>query len=685
MAGSSKKGKKPSAARKAATGSPARSKKTPVPVPPPVPRAVRRGAGRPGTRQTSKPPVKSPAKSGTLSAAEMPAIRLPASIPEAAHQPIHVLVQKGRAQGFLTWDDLNNQLPDEAKEANIFDDIYQRIAQAGIAVVDSAEAAEPEDEVDTAEVPDEETDEEEDSEPEIAEEPEPAMDAEETKPAETPSVDPVRMYLREMGAVSLLNREGEVILAKRIESGLFTMFHAAYCCPTVLEDMVTLGDRLERGEMRLRDLLEEPEVLPEDEEIVPDAESQTLDFTIQSFRKIKALVRDREKILRKTRSSKNASPRAVKSAEKSLADNTRKITVLIRQIRLHKTHLQRLVDRVREFVREVDVIDRELVEAARRIGTGPDALREALHKVRRSKKYAETLSKQTGLSIHEIMHLEQGETERQRLHATLEATTRLPAREIRRLVKAIDSGEQEAAQAKAELVEANLRLVVSIAKRYTNKGLQFLDLIQEGNIGLMKAVDKFDYQRGFKFSTYATWWIRQAITRAIADQARTIRIPVHMIETIHKITRVQRQMLQELGREPGPEEIAQRLDMPLDRVSKVLKIAREPVSLETPVGEDDDSHLGDMLEDTSTVSPTDTVINVSLSEQTRRVLATLTPREEKVLRMRFGIGAKTDHTLEEVGEDFSVTRERIRQIEAKALRKLRHPSRSKRLKTFVDG
>ncbi len=595
------------------------------------------------------------------------------------------LLQKGRVQGFLTWDEINTTLPDEAKDPQIFDEIYQRFTQASIAVVDSAAETCEEDEEEESEDADDTTAEAGAEEESEAPETDSVFEAEEAKAQESSSVDPVRMYLREMGSVSLLNREGEVVLAKRIESGLFMMFHAAYNCPTVLEDLVSLGDKLERGEIRLRDLLEEPDEEIEDEEIVPDAESQTLEFTIQSFKKIRALVKDREKLEKKLHAVRNGTPRARTAAEKALGENSKKITVFIRQIRLHKAHVQRLVERVREFNREVNAVDRELIEVARRIGHDVDRLRDELVKVRRSKKHAEALSKSTGLAVHEVFHLDGGEDARREKHTEIESRAKLTPSEIRRLVREINEGEREAAQAKAELVEANLRLVVSIAKRYTNKGLQFLDLIQEGNIGLMKAVDKFDYQRGFKFSTYATWWIRQAITRAIADQARTIRIPVHMIETIHKITRVQRQMLQELGREPGPEEIALKLDMPLERVSKVLKIAREPVSLETPVGEEEDSHLGDLLEDTSMISPTDTVINVSLSEQTRKVLATLTPREEKVLRMRFGIGAKTDHTLEEVGEDFSVTRERIRQIEAKALRKLRHPSRSKRLKTFVDG
>ncbi len=648
----------------------------------PAPKAV------PKSPAAKSPASAKPARSakGRPETASVP-VTLPAGLPEAVRAPALALMEKGQAQGFLTWDDVNNTLPDEAKDPAVFDEIYQKFSQLNIAVVDSAEGtpsaleddeeeAEEEDETPASDEP--QTEDEEKEEGSI-------FESEEAKQAETSTVDPVRMYLREMGAVSLLDREGEVVLAKRIEAGQFMMFHAAYNCPTVLEELLQLGERLEKGEIRLRDLLEEPDEQPEDEDFVPDAESQTLEFTIQSFRKIRSLIRDRDKLAKKVHQLRNAKPKQKAQAERALGENSKKITTLIRQVRLHKAHVQRLVDRVREFSREVNAIDRELADAARRSGFDVDQFRSELQKVRKSKKHAEILSKQAGLPVHEIIHLEGGEDGRLEQHARIETVAKLGPADIRRLVREIDDGEREALQAKAELVEANLRLVVSIAKRYTNKGLQFLDLIQEGNIGLMKAVDKFDYQRGFKFSTYATWWIRQAITRAIADQARTIRIPVHMIETIHKITRVQRQMLQELGRDPSPDEIAVKLDMPLDRVSKVLKIAREPVSLETPVGEDDDSHLGDLLEDTSTASPTETVINVSLSEQTRKVLATLTPREEKVLRMRFGIGAKTDHTLEEVGEDFSVTRERIRQIEAKALRKLRHPSRSKRLKTFVDN
>lgn len=488
--------------------------------------------------------------------------------------------------------------------------------------------------------------------------------------------DPVKMYLKDMGGVSLLTREEEVEIAKGIEEGECEIIDALLDCSIGVKEIVLLGERLKKGQIKIKEVIKDMDEVDGDleEGIQQEKVIALIDRVKGIDEKNKRLMESLE--VEKAEGKKNR-------IRENIKRNKTKITDLLKEVKFEKEHIDKIISRLKGFVEEIEESEKEIIDAIHEVGLSASELKKLLRKMKKHPKERASIAR--GLTLEKLIELEQQFKNSQKKIKWVEQEAKTPAKVLKSILSRIESGREKSRLAKKNLVEANLRLVVSIAKKYTNRGLQFLDLIQEGNIGLMKAVDKFEYQRGYKFSTYATWWIRQAITRAIADQARTIRIPVHMIETINKLIRTSRYLVQEKGREPTPEEIAEKMEFPLEKVRKVLKIAKEPISLETPIGEEEDSHLGDFIEDKKILAPVDTAINVNLQEQTRQVLATLTPREEKVLRMRFGIGEKTDHTLEEVGRDFAVTRERIRQIEAKALRKLRHPSRSKALKSFVDS
>jgi RNA polymerase primary sigma factor len=595
------------------------------------------------------------------------------------------LISMGKQKGYVTYDEVNDAMPDEIVSSDQIDDWLSTLGDEGIEVVDGQGPGGAV-KVPTARVAPKVPEVAAFGDGEEAEEVAADTDEKETEKEESEedyegyskTNDPVRMYLRKMGSVSLLTREGEVEIAKRIEEGERRVLQVVLNSSIAVEEILELGNKLKQAKIRVKEVIRDV-----DEEDAEFDEEWHTDRVVKLIDKVRRL-HGKNELCNEQLATKVPETKKKKLKEE-IEENKQEMFEQLSELRINKKQIEKIVQKLKELVVRIEKAENEIKEVESKIGLSQKDLRKTLKEMKSSPQKARGLIKKLGLNPEELEEANGNIQNAQRKVKRVEEESRLTEDSLRVTYHDIHEGERMAERAKSELVEANLRLVVSIAKKYTNRGLQFLDLIQEGNIGLMKAVDKFEYKRGYKFSTYATWWIRQAITRAIADQARTIRIPVHMIETINKLIRTSRYLVQELGREPTPEEIAEKMELPLDKVRKVLKIAKEPISLETPIGEEEDSHLGDFIEDKGVISPSDAVISMNLAEQTRKVLATLTPREEKVLRMRFGIGEKSDHTLEEVGQDFEVTRERIRQIEAKALRKLRHPSRSKRLKSFVEN